>query len=117
MEMKIIKHEKNLLLKREEYMIKIDSKLNPTFDDVKKFLGKSEELIVVKKIEGNFGKQSFIADAVVYTTKEDKKNIEMVPQKVRKKLEEEAKKKVDEAKAAKAAESAKAAEGSAEATK
>ena len=126
MESKIIKQNKNLFLEREEIIIEIKNSVTPTFDEVKTEIGKPAELIVIKKINTNFGKQSFMIEAVVYDNVEAKEKIETVPQKVKKKIEaekkdqekaekkaiEEAKKAEEEAK--KAEEEAKAAEETAE---
>jgi ribosomal protein S24E len=96
MEQKIIKQEKNPFLNREELVIEIKSDITPSFDEVKKIIGKDENLIVVKKVETNFGKKVFTADAVVYESAEAKDKIETIPKKVRKKMEED-KKAADEA--------------------
>jgi len=92
MESKILKHIKNPLLNREEYFLQIKSASNPSFIEVKKHLGKNEELSVVKEVRGNFGRNEFNANVFVYDSKEAMTRIEKVPRKVRKKLTEEAKK-------------------------
>ena len=86
MESKIIQQEKNPFLHREEFVIEFKSESNPSFDDVKKALGKDDdELVVVKKIKSNFGKKIFAAEAVVYDSKEAKEKIEISPKKTKKK--------------------------------
>lgn len=107
MKSEIIKQEKNPFLKREEFTLQITSEAVPTEAEVKAELGKDESLTVVKKINTNFGKSSFITEAVVYNTKEDKEKIEVIPKKIRKKMEAEKKAAEEEAKK-KAAEEAKA---------
>ena len=118
MKLEIIKQEKNPFLQREEFEIKITSESAPSATEVISELGKDETLTVVKKINTNFGRQSFLTKLVVYDNLEAKGKVETIPQKVRKKMEadkkaaeEEAKKKaaaeVEEAK--KAEEEAKAA--------
>lgn len=118
MKLEIIKQEKNPFLQREEFEIKITSESAPSATEVISELGKDETLTVVKKINTNFGRQSFLTKLVVYDNLEAKEKVETIPQKVRKKMEadkkaaeEEAKKKaaaeVEEAK--KAEEEAKAA--------
>lgn len=114
MESKIIKQNKNLFLEREEIIIEIKNSVTPTFDEVKTEIGKPAELIVIKKINTNFGKQSFMIEAVVYDNVEAKEKIETVPQKVKKKIEAE--KKDQEKAEKKAAEDAKKAEEEAKAT-
>ena len=74
--MKILKQEKNVLLDREEFFLELESKTNPSFDEVKKALGKDEELTVVKGIKGGFGNQVFNSEVFVYGSKESKKKIE-----------------------------------------
>jgi len=96
MESKIIKKEKNPFLEREELTLEIKNETAPSFDEVKTEIGKDADLIVVKKVNTNFGRQVFIVEAVVYDSKEAKGKIETVPQKVRKKIAGE-KKAADEA--------------------
>ncbi|MEA3248090.1 MAG: hypothetical protein U9Q73_00110 [Nanoarchaeota archaeon] len=108
MENKIIKQEKNPFLEREEIVIEVVSELAPNSDEVKEIVGKDAELTVVKNIQGNFGRNVFVAEVVVYDNVEAKKKIETVPQKVRKKIE--ADRKAEEAAKKKAAEEVKKAE-------
>ena len=113
MESKIVKKEKNPFLSREELILEIESEKTPTFEEIKKEIGSDENLIVVKRVNSNFGKQKFSVEAVVYDSTEAKEKIETVPQKVRKKMEAEKKAAEDAAK--KAAEEAKKAEEEAKA--
>ncbi|MBR9702170.1 hypothetical protein GOV13_04585 [Candidatus Pacearchaeota archaeon] len=124
MKLEIIKQEKNPFLQREEYEIKITSEAAPSTAEVISELGKDEALTVVKKINTNFGRQTFLTTLVVYDNLEAKEKVETIPQKVRKKMEadkkaedeakkkeaEAAKKTEEEAKAAAAAETEKPAE-------
>ncbi len=96
MEFKILKQEKNALLHREEYLIEVNSDSNPSFGDVKYFLKKDEKILVIRDIKGNFGSNTFRSEAFVYESQKYKDEIEVIPKKVRKKLEEEAKKKAEE---------------------
>lgn len=98
MKIETIQHLKNPILKREEYKLQIVAQSNPSFEDVKNHFGKDAELIVVKRIKGNFGLSTFLAEAFVYDTKEAKDQTERIPRKIRKKMAEEAKK-AEEAKA------------------
>jgi ribosomal protein S24E len=112
MELKIIKQEKNPFLKREELTLEITSQAAPSHTEVISKLGKDEALTVVKKINTNFGRQTFLTEVVVYDNIEAREEVETIPQKIKKKMEAEkkaeveaAKKKADEeAAAAKAAE-------------
>ncbi|MDH3352908.1 MAG: hypothetical protein OEL87_00485 [Nanoarchaeota archaeon] len=108
METKIIKQEKNPFLEREDLVLEIKGEATPSFEEVKTAIGKDADLTVVKKITTNFGRNTFLVEAVVYDNIEAKEKIETIPQKVRKKMEAE--KKAAEEAAKKAEEEAKAAE-------
>ena len=120
---KIIKQEKNPFLSREEIILEINSETAPKIEDVKNAIGKDENLTIVKRINSNFGKHVFTAEVLVYENQEAKDKIEVIPQKIRKKLaaekkaEEEAKAKAEEEAKAKAEEEAKTGETSTEETK
>lgn len=118
MNSKVIKQEKNPFLQREEIILEITSGSAPNEAEAKAQIGKDEALTVIKKINTNFGRQTFLVEAVVYSNAEAKEKVETIPQKVRKKMAadkkaaeeeskkktiaeaEEAKKKAEEAKAA-----------------
>jgi ribosomal protein S24E len=87
MDAKIINQTKNPFLEREEITIQITNPTTPTYDEVKSAIGKDAALTIIKKINTNFGRQTFTAEAVVYDNAEAKKNIEVIPQKVKKKME------------------------------
>jgi len=87
MESKIIKQEKNPFLEREELTLEIKNKNTPTADEVKTAIGKDPNLTIIKKINTNFGNQTFIAKAIVYDNPEAKNKIETIPQKIKKKTE------------------------------
>lgn len=105
----ILKQEKNPLLKREELMVEIEADSTPSFKDVLEVLGKEEEIVVCKKIASGFGRNKFVVDVVVYDSKDDREKNEVIPQKIRKKMEEE-KKAAEEAKKKEEAEKAAAEE-------
>jgi len=104
MKTKILKQEKNPFLGREEILMEIESKSAPNTNEVKKAVGKDENLIVVNKITNNFGRKIFVADIFVYESAEAKGKVEVIPKKIRKKMEEEEKKAEEEAKKAVAVE-------------
>jgi ribosomal protein S24E len=108
MEMQIIKQEKNPFLEREEFILEIKNEVAPSFEEVKAELKKDADLTVVKKVNTNFGRQTFVVEAVVYDSAESKNKVETIPQKVRRKMEAD-KKAADEA-AKKAEAEAKTAE-------
>jgi ribosomal protein S24E len=111
---KIIKQEKNPFLSREEIILEMNSETAPKIEDVKNAIGKDENLTIVKRINSNFGKHVFTADVLVYDNIEAKDKIEVIPQKVRKKLaaekkaEEESKAKAEEESKSKVEEESKA---------
>jgi ribosomal protein S24E len=100
---------KNPFLDRTEVVVEFSSDVIPSKADVIKELGVDESLVVVKKVDKNFGRQVFVADVVIYDSVASREKVEVIPQKVRKKMEEERKKAEEEAKK-KAEEEAKAAE-------
>ena len=116
MKIKIIKQEKNPFLEREELTIEITSESAPSSSEVITELGKDKALTIVKKINTNFGRQTFLTELVVYDNPEAKEKIETIPQKVRKKMATE-KKAEEEAAKKKAEEEVKAAKEAEEATK
>jgi len=119
MEMKIIKQEKNPFMDREELILEFVADVTPSFDEVKTALKKDANLTVVKKVSANFGRKTFVAEAVVYNSREAMKNIEVIPKKIRKKMEAEEKAAAESAKkaAAEAKKAEEAAKAAAEETK
>ena len=99
MKSKVISQKKNPFLEREEIVLEIEDKVTPSYEDVKKIIGKDADLIVVKNVSANFGRYKFMAEVVIYNNKEAKEKIEVIPRKIRKKMDEEKKKKEDEEKA------------------
>ncbi len=116
MENKIIKQEKNPFLQREELLLEITSESAPSEAEAKEQIGKDEALTVVKKINTNFGRQTFLVEAVIYDNAEAKEKVETIPQKVRKKMEAD-KKAAEEEAAKKAAAEAEAKKAEEEAAK
>jgi ribosomal protein S24E len=92
MESKIIKQEKNPFLNREEMIFEIKSDAAPSFEEIKKQIGKDENIVAVKKVNSNFGTQTFTAEVFVYDSPEAKKKIETIPKKIKKQQAEEEKK-------------------------
>jgi ribosomal protein S24E len=87
MDAKIINQTKNPFLEREEITIQITNPTTPTYEEVKSAIGKDAALTIIKRINTNFGRQTFTAEAVVYDNAEAKKHVEVIPQKVKKKME------------------------------
>jgi ribosomal protein S24E len=91
METKIISEEKNPFMDREEIVLEISADVTPTFDEVKKAVGKDESLTVVKKVHTNFGRHTFVSEVFVYGSAESKNKIEVIPKKIRTKMAEDQK--------------------------
>ncbi len=106
MKVEIISQKENPYLEREEFEVEVSSDAVPSSAEVISEMGKDASLAVVKKINTNFGRQKFLAEVFVYNTIEDRERIEVVPQKVRKKIEAEKKKAAEEEKKKKLAEEA-----------
>ncbi|MEI6058782.1 MAG: hypothetical protein WCP89_03350 [archaeon] len=103
MKHKIIKHEKNPFLHREEIIIEIEAETTPGFEELRKELGKDEKLTVIKEIRGKFGQKKFTAEVYVYASEAAKHKAETVSRKARKKINDDKKKADEEAKAKAAA--------------
>lgn len=110
MESKIISRKKNPFLKREEVVIQIVESVTPSKENVAELVGKGKDVTVVRKINAGFGKNSFTAEVLIYDNKEAKDEIEIIPKKIKKKMEEERKARETEEAKKKAEEEAKLAE-------
>jgi len=119
METKIISQKSNPFLEREEFLMEIRSDVTPTYAKIKEELGKDNDLTIVNKITTRFGTNKSVANIIVYNNAEAMKKNQVLPQKLRKKLEEERKareveeqkKKAEEQKAIEEEEAKKAPEG------
>jgi ribosomal protein S24E len=109
MENNILLSTKNPFLHREEILMEVTNSVCPTIEEVINLIGKEKEVVVVKKIQNNFGTNKFNVEILVYNDEESKKKVEVIPKKIRKKMEEEAKKVAEEERKRKA-EEAKAVE-------
>lgn len=81
--MKIVKDTQNNLMKRREIEFWYDVESNPGFEGAKKKVleefGVSEDVVVVKAVRSEFGKNEFFVDVFVYDSVEDKNKIEPKP--------------------------------------
>ncbi|MFH1452188.1 MAG: hypothetical protein ABIF88_03380 [archaeon] len=93
METKIIESKKNPFLEREEIVFEVKSDVTPKISDIKKTLGKDENLIDVRKINSNFGRHTFIVEIFAYDNLEAREKIEVIPKKIKKKIASEKKEK------------------------
>jgi len=77
--MQIIKDIKNDLFKRRELKIILPSEKTPSYVEISKLLsekfGSNEENIVVSKVKGRFGAKTFLIEADIYSSKEDKDKV------------------------------------------
>lgn len=91
MKVEILEDKKNELLKRQEVKLIFYSEKNPSFQEALKIISgevkKPEENIAIKGIKGKFGRKSFLINAFVYDSKEEKERIE--PKKKEKKKKQE----------------------------
>ena len=89
---------KNELFKRQELILEVEGDKNPGFAEVRKQIaeeiGKPEENIEVRKVEGSFGQNKFHVEAYVYDSKENLDS--MVKLSRTKKERDEAKKPVED---------------------
>ncbi len=102
--MEIKKNTRNELLKRQELILELKDEKNPGFEKTKKQItekfSKPEENIDVRKVQGGFGKKTFIIKANIYDSKQDLENIKKLEiTKKQRKEQAEAMKKAQEEKA------------------
>jgi ribosomal protein S24E len=80
----------NTLLKRREVKIVVEAPSNPGFTNAQKMIADKynakEDEIVVKAVKSKFGRNTFLIDAFIYNSAQDKVNIEP-KKKVKKKAE------------------------------
>ena len=81
--MEIIKDIKNDLLKRRELKIILPADKTPSYADISKMFAEkfnsNEENIVVTTVRGRFGASTFLIEARIYDSKEDKEKTERKP--------------------------------------
>jgi len=81
--MQILNDTKNDLFKRREIKILLPSEKNPSYAEISKLLSEkfssAEENIVVSKVKGRFGAKTFLIEASIYNSKEDKEKTERKP--------------------------------------
>lgn len=81
--MNVIQDFRNELLKRREVKLIIEAGSNPGFDEagklVKEKFGASDEQVVVRNVKSKFGRKTFLLDAFIYDSAEDRERIEQKP--------------------------------------
>ena len=89
---KTLEDKENKLLNRKEIKLLVKADKAPSKQETIKLIAekenKPEENIIIERIKGKFGRDTFLIEAKAYNTKEDKEKIE----KVKKKKGEEEKK-------------------------
>ena len=80
MEFEIIKEKENPLFGRKEIQVNLEAQITPSKDEainsiVQKF-STNVENISLKGIHGKFGSKEFTIDANIYSSKEEKENME-----------------------------------------
>jgi ribosomal protein S24E len=81
MENNILSSTKNPFLHREEILMEVTNSVCPTIEEVINLIGKEKEVVVVKKIQNNFGTNKFNVEILVYNDEESKKKVEVIPKK------------------------------------
>ena len=78
--MEIKKQEKNVLFSRQEVSLLLDEGKTPSYAELKvgiaKKLKSDEGLVVVKRVNGQFGKTEVLVDAFVYDSQDALKKFE-----------------------------------------
>jgi len=79
----MLKDLNNKLLNRREVKIIVNSSSNPGFANATKIIAEQckakEELICVKEVKSKFGRDTFLIDAMIYNSLDDKDKIERKP--------------------------------------
>ena len=78
--MKVIQDKQNPLLRRREIKLIIEAGKNPSMQEAAKKVAEhfkaQEDCIALKQIKGKFGRKTFLIEANIYNSKEDKEKIE-----------------------------------------
>ncbi len=83
MKIQIIDEKKNPMFSRKEIILEIESEITPSHAEAEKIVSEkfktTPEFLKIKKIQGNFGSKNFKINANIYSSKEEKDNIEAKP--------------------------------------
>lgn len=78
--MKIIADKDNPILNRKEVKVIVEANKNPSFEEAAKLLTQqfkaNEKAIAIKGVWGKFGRNTFLIQANIYKTEEDKNKTE-----------------------------------------
>lgn len=88
MKTEIIEEKNNPLFNRKEIVLEVESEITPSHSEAEKIVSEkfktSSETFKIKKIQGRFGSKTFRINANVYSSKEEKENVEAKPKKEKK---------------------------------
>ncbi|MCK4647583.1 hypothetical protein KAT24_01485 [Candidatus Pacearchaeota archaeon] len=80
MEFEIIKEKENQLFGRKEIQISVEAQVTPSRNEIKNLIvqkfSTQAENISIKGIHGKFGSKTFMINANIYSSKEEKENME-----------------------------------------
>lgn len=89
MKIQIIDEKKNPLFDRKEVILEVESEITPSHSEAEKIISEKfkapSETFKIKKIHGKFGSKVFQINANIYSSKEEKENIEAKPKKAKEK--------------------------------
>ncbi|MDO8622865.1 MAG: hypothetical protein Q7R52_01355 [archaeon] len=87
-QVQILEQKENPLFKRKEIKVIVKSPSTPSFVESSKFISEKfsapEDNITVKKIQGKFGRGTFLIEANIYSSKSEKDKIEPKPKEKKK---------------------------------
>ena len=95
MKTEIINEKNNPLFNRKEIILEVESEITPSHVEAEKIVSEKfkapSETFKIKKIQGKFGSKIFQISANIYSSKEEKNNIEAKPKKEKKEAVEKTK--------------------------
>jgi len=90
--MNILEDKQNDLLKRREVKVIIEESSNPSMDKARKIVAEEfkaeEDGVLIKKIKGKFGRNTFLVVANIYKNKDAMEKVEPKSRKEKEKKEE-----------------------------
>lgn len=91
MKIEIINEKKNPIFNRKEIILEIESEITPSHVEAEKIVYEkfkpAPESVKIKKISGKFGSKNFKISANIYSSKEERENIEAKPKEKKAKTE------------------------------
>ncbi len=78
--MEKLQEKENFLTKRKEVKVVIERDKNPSYEEAKQIISdefkSDKERIIIKKVKGKFGRDTFLISAFIYDSKEDRERFE-----------------------------------------